>query len=80
MQVGLFGQIGDLLGREVEIDASGAATISDLRRLLAIRFPAAADIFTGSTLKAAVHDRMVEDSHSLGGIERVESLPPFPGG
>lgn len=80
MQVGLFGRIGDLLGREVEIDAAGAATVTDLRRLLASNFPEAADEIAGTALKAAIGDRMVEDGHSLIGVDRVEFFPPLSGG
>jgi sulfur-carrier protein len=80
MQIGLFGSIGDQLGRDLAIDAPGAGSIGDLRRLLAELHPAAADLFQGPSLKACVADRLVDDDFSIDGIERVEFFPPLSGG
>lgn len=80
MKVGFFGHLGELLGREVEVDVAGAKTVADLRGLLAQLYPSAAEQILATSLKAIIEDGAVHDDHSIGGIARVEFFPPLSGG
>ena len=42
MEAHFYGQLGERIGRTIAIDPGAAATVGELRRLLAERFPAAA--------------------------------------
>lgn len=80
MKIGFFGQMGERLGREVEIDAARAPTVAALRTLVAEAYPDAADQLLSPTLKACVDDSIVDDDAVLKGSERVEFFPPLSGG
>lgn len=80
MKIGLFGSIGERLGREIEVDAAGAASVAELRERLAKSYPDATDLFLSPTLKACIHDSMVGEDAPLAGVERVEFFPPLSGG
>lgn len=79
MQVVFFGKIGDLIGRTVALDAS-PATVTDLRRVLAERYPEAAAELMRLSVRACVGDELVTEDHSLADIDIVEFLPPLSGG
>ncbi len=81
MRICFFGKMGEVIGREVEIEISAStATVAGLRRLLAEQFPDAADALGGARLRACIADAIVHDSHSIAGVERVEFFPPLSGG
>ncbi|TXC68113.1 MoaD/ThiS family protein [Sphingorhabdus soli] len=81
MRICFFGKMGDVIGREVEIEIpASTATVAGLRRLLAEHFPAAAGALGEARLRACIADAMVNDSHSIAGVERVEFFPPLSGG
>ena len=81
MRIGFFGKMGEIIGREVEIEIpASTGTVAGLRRLLAEHFPAAADALDDARLRACIADTMVDESHSVAGVERVEFFPPLSGG
>lgn len=80
MKLRFYGRLGELLGREVDVDlASDAKTVGDLRRLLADRNSAASEDLQNRT-RACVTDVIVPDTHPLIGDETVEFFPPLSGG
>lgn len=79
MKVLLFARARDLLGRDaVEVDLPAGATVADLRRTLAARYPALASLLEKSVL--AVDNEFAEDSTPLPPAAEVALLPPVSGG
>jgi molybdopterin converting factor small subunit len=81
VKVIFFGRLGDLIGRETELDPRcEPATIQELREQLAALHPhAAAELLSGS-LRACVGDSVVPDEHRIGRGATVEFFPPLSGG
>jgi molybdopterin converting factor small subunit len=76
-----YGRLGEMVGREVEVEAQrDCATVADLRQILARLYPHASDDLTSPRLRASVGDRIVGDEFSLGRRTTVEFFPPLSGG
>lgn len=81
MIIGFFGKLGEMIGRQVEVDPpAGLSTVEELKDWLAATYPAAAGDFAGSGLKVAIDDQLVPDTTSFVGVDRVEFFPPISGG
>ena len=81
MNLCFFGRLGERIGREARIDLDPETrTIGDLRRELATRFPECAQDLLSSSVRASVNDAIVDDAHTITGIDRVEFFPPLSGG
>ena len=81
IQVGFFGVLGELVGREVSLPLSvETQTIGHLRAALSATYPQAGTLLTSPRVKAFAHDVQVSDDTSLAGVTRVEFLPPVSGG
>jgi molybdopterin converting factor small subunit len=75
-----FGRLGDLIGREVDVDPSGANTVAELRRVLVALYPHAAADLTNPVVQACITDRIVAEETSVSGVAEVEFFPPLSGG
>ncbi|MEP2234600.1 MAG: MoaD/ThiS family protein [Alteripontixanthobacter sp.] len=75
-----YGHLGKAIGREVMFDASGAATIGELRSKLGAKWPDHAAELRSDRLKSLIGDRFVDDDTALVGTSSVEFLPPVSGG
>lgn len=81
MIVGFYGILGEVIGREVEMDRPGhVRTVGELRRHLATLHPEAARELAAARSKASIDDRLVGDEVSVEGEDRVEFFPPLSGG
>ena len=78
MKVLFYGRLADTIGRDIEIEASGACSVAELRRRVAARHPDAADALGRS--RAVVASAMVGDEHVIAPADQVEFLPPVSGG
>ncbi len=75
----LFARARDLVGvPHVEVRLPSVATIGDLRRQLATRYPKLATLVEHSTL--AIDDEFADDNHVLSDGQQVAFLPPVSGG
>lgn len=81
MKVRFYGNLGDCIGREVELEVpAGGCTVAELRHRLASAYPALAAQLTRPSLRACVDDTIVGDAHLVGGNRSVEFFPPVSGG
>jgi molybdopterin converting factor subunit 1 len=77
--VRLFARAKDLAGADiVAVDLPEGATVADLRRQLAILYPALARLLDRSAL--AVNDEFADEALSIPGTAEVALLPPVSGG
>ena len=81
MKVVCYGRLGDVVGREIEIDAPDAGcTVAELRVLLARLYPAAAEELRRPSLRACIGDALVDEAFRVEGDATVELFPPLSGG
>lgn len=81
MRVMFFGKLAERIERQVEIALPGeAATVADVRALLAERFPQAREELLKPSLRACIGDEMVDDAAPVRDAEAVEFFPPLSGG
>ena len=80
MRIGLFGGLGDKIGREVELDAPLGCTIAELRARLADAYPDAAAGLAAARARACVDDAMVAENFVPRAGSEVAFLPPVSGG
>lgn len=81
MHILFFGKLGDTIGREILIEPPTAGcTVSELRGLLASRFPHAAADLARPGLRACVDDAIVGEDFRVAADGTVEFLPPLSGG
>ena len=81
LRITLFGKLGDLMGRELELPKEfGGRTMADLRRFLAGEYPSAAPDLLSPRVRACVNDALVPDSHNLTAGDQIALLPPVSGG
>ncbi|MGZ8998154.1 MAG: MoaD/ThiS family protein [Allosphingosinicella sp.] len=81
MIIRFYGRVGEALGRQTSIEAAhGVVTVADLRRLLAERYPSAAEDLLSPTLRACIDDRVVAEDHMINDNSHVEFFPPLSGG
>lgn len=80
MKIRFYGRLGELVGREIDVDIAGEGmSVAALRERLAAQFPAAsADI--GRRSRACVADAIVGEGHLLAAGDTVEFFPPLSGG
>lgn len=80
MKIRFYGQLGEKLGGEIDVFLpSGTATIVELRKMLADKYPdAAADLLKKS--RACIADVIVGEDRALADAQMVEFLPPLSGG
>jgi len=79
MKVGFYGRIGTLFGgtADVTVPIEGL-TVMALRRLLADQYET--DAVLDRTIRAAVNDEIVRDTHRVYPSDAVEFLSPLSGG
>lgn len=81
MIIGFFGKLGELIGRQIELDTpSDVRTVDELKQWLSTAYPAAASEFSAARLKAAIDDVMVPGSTEFADAHHVEFFPPVSGG
>jgi molybdopterin converting factor small subunit len=81
MRINFFGELGERLGRSVELDIPAeVGSVAALRRLLAVRFPDAAASLASPSLRACIGDEIVTEDHDIQGYDLVEFFPPLSGG
>ena len=80
MRVRFFGRLTDHFGEEVEIDATEALRISELRCELSTRFLNAGDRLQSSSVRACVGDAIVPEDFIVEPGGTVEFWPPVSGG
>ncbi len=81
MKILFFGNLGDRIGREIELDLPhGRHTVASLREHLAELYPQAADDLSAARLRACVEDSMVSEDHPVPVGGSVEFFPPLSGG
>jgi molybdopterin converting factor subunit 1 len=79
LTVHLFARARDLAGSgTVAVETAPAATVADVRRALAERFPALAGLLERSAI--AVNHDFADDSRSLAAGDEVAVIPPVSGG
>jgi molybdopterin converting factor small subunit len=79
LRVRLFARARDLAGADtVAIEVLPGATVGDLRKTLAARWPALASLLPRSAL--AVDNEWASDTLELGPDSEVALLPPVSGG
>ena len=79
VSVRLFARAKDLAGTSsICIELPDGATVAELRRRLALEYPALAGLLDRSAL--AVADEFADDSHALYAGASVALLPPVSGG
>jgi len=79
MKVRLFARARDLAGADsIDVDLPAGATVGDLRRVLAERYPQLAGLLARSAL--AVNDDFADDALTLPVNAEVALLPPVSGG
>lgn len=80
MKIRFYGRLGEKLGREIDIDLPGGAnSVSQLRNILAERFPEASTELLERT-RACVADTIVGEAYRLADSNTVEFFPPLSGG
>ena len=79
MIVTFYGRLGDRLGRQIDVEAAPGCSVGDLRRMIADRFPEAADELLGA-VRACVADEIVTDAAIVDGRQNIEFFPPVSGG
>ncbi len=79
MKILFYGRLGDLVGREMEVEA-GPCTVSELRRALADTHPDAAPDLARNSVRACVADVIVGEEFELDSAAVVEFFPPLSGG
>ena len=77
MRIRLYGRLGDVIGREIEL-AAAETTVGDVRRSLAASHAAAAATLGRS--RAIIAGCFVADDRTVGDAESIEFLPPVSGG
>ncbi|MBI1832429.1 MAG: molybdopterin converting factor subunit 1 [Planctomycetes bacterium] len=77
MTVLLFARVRDIVG-SARIEFEDAATVGELRRRLATRFPQIADLVKKSAI--AVNDEFADDAAAIPRGAEVALLPPVSGG
>ena len=81
MRVRFFGRLGDMVGREVQIDVpQNGCTVGQLRELLASQYPEAAPDLCKPSVRACVRDMIVGEQFVIEAIAEVEFFPPLSGG
>lgn len=81
VRVHLFGQLSEMIGREVELSSELASeTVAELRRALAARYPDASARLLSPRIRACVNDTVVDDDHVVALGDTVALLPPVSGG
>jgi molybdopterin converting factor subunit 1 len=79
LTVRLFARVRDLAGSDtVGVELPAAATVADLRRTLADRFPALGELLARSAV--AVNHDFADDSRPLSAGDEVAVIPPVSGG
>lgn len=79
VRVRLFARARDLAGaEEVTAELPAGATVAELRRELAARYPDLARLLECSAV--AVNEEFATDATRLSGAEEVALLPPVSGG
>lgn len=80
MKIKFYGNLGEKLGREIEVDLpSETDTVERLRNVLASQFPEASSDLLKRT-RACVADSIVPEDYRLGTNDMVEFFPPLSGG
>ena len=81
MKIHSFGKLGELIGRELDIEAPpGGCTVAELRGLLADRYPHAGQELASVSLRACVDDVIVGEQFPIPPGAAVEFFPPLSGG
>lgn len=78
MKVKLYGRLGDVIGRQIELDMDKGCSVGQLRERLGARCPAACDVLDRS--RAVIDSSLVTDARLIGDTEIIEFLPPVSGG
>ena len=66
MKILLFGQLGERIGREVDVGlASDGCTIAELRHAFAEQWPEMASELASSSVRFAVDQEIVDDSFAI---------------
>jgi molybdopterin converting factor subunit 1 len=79
LRVRLFARARDLAGADaITVDVPEGATVGDLRRQLATRYPALESLLDRSAL--AVDDEFAGDEQTLSRPAEIALLPPVSGG
>jgi len=79
MKIGFYGQIERPFGGPAEISVPEAGmSVAALRRLLAERYEA--DAILERTVRAAVNDEIVLETHIVYPVDTVEFMSPVSGG
>ncbi len=80
LKIRFYGSLGERLGREIDLEVpEGTHTVAQLRELLALRFPDAADDLLART-RACAGETLVGEDYDLTDRDTVEFFPPLSGG
>lgn len=80
MRISFYGRLAETIGRDVELDAAQPCAVSEVRAMLAERFPHASTDLTSPRVRACVGDRIVPDNFVVAPGESVDILAPLSGG
>ena len=80
MKVRFYGKLADVFGSEREIAVDPPCTVAQLRELLAVEEPGAAQSLENKRVKACVGDTIVGDDEIIPQGEVLELLAPVSGG
>jgi molybdopterin converting factor subunit 1 len=79
MKIRLFARAKDLVGADsIDVSVPAGATVADLRRQLAVTWPALASLLERSAL--AVNEELADDALTVPANAEVALLPPVSGG
>ena len=80
MKVLFYGRLADVIGTELEVEASPGCSVAELRDRLASEHPEAGDVLRSRRALTCIGDRVVRDDHRLVAGDTIEFLPPVSGG
>jgi len=80
MKVVFYGRLAEAIAPAIELDASAACSIAELRQRLAADHPEAANSLGSKRSRALVGASLVGDDHVIAAGEQIAFLPPVSGG
>jgi len=78
LKIRFYGRLADALGRELELEGGGEASVGAIRETLVELHPGAAEALKLS--RACVRNAIADDRQMLSAQDDLEFLPPVSGG
>jgi len=75
-----YGRLAEAIAPAIELDASAACSIAELRQRLAAEHPEAAATLASKRSRALIGASLVDEDHVIRPGDQIEFLPPVSGG